>query len=243
MFVAAASLGLMWRLGILNQPAAVRWSELDALIGARETKPAGPRRANRGAQKKALAERDHAEGEAEYWRAMVEEQKAEYESLGGMRREIEEVREAYRQAAENLGVKETELRQLTADLDAARRNLETVAEQRDEAEARLDEIAGEEEALKARQGELRDAVTALEGQVGALEEQKAAGASEIERHGQQLFRPACGGAAAGAGEPGAGRRAGAPEGGRRDRPRRHRRDGRRSSCRRGAQAGTRCPAG
>jgi len=184
-FVAAASLGLMWRLGILNQPAAVRWSELDALIGARETslRDLDEQIAER---RKALAERDHAEGEAEYWRAMVEEQKAEYESLGGMRREIEEVREAYRQAAENLGVKETELRQLTADLDAARRNLETVAEQRDEAEARLDEIAGEEEALKARQGELRDAVTALEGQVGALEEQKAAGASEIERHGQQL---------------------------------------------------------
>jgi hypothetical protein len=184
-FAAATVLALTWRMGILNQPAAVRWSELDTLIGAREAR-LGDLDAQIEERKEALAARDVAEGDAEYWRSMVEGLKAEYDTLDGTRREIEEVREAHRQAVEDLGVKETELRTVTADLEAARRDLLTVGERRDEAEARLKEVEDQEETLKTRQQDLREGVTSLEEQVAGLEEQKSAAATEIERRSQQL---------------------------------------------------------
>src|SRR5690606_24868482 len=100
-------------------------------------------------------EREKAELEAEYWRTAVETDKAEYDTLSDLRREIEEVREEYRQALEELTIAEGRLREQSAAADQAQARV-------DAAEKRLGEIASDEQKLTVQQADLRESVEELE---------------------------------------------------------------------------------
>lgn len=165
--------GVRHQIAFDRLPAATRLRELEVLIGGKEARLQEVREELKR-KEVALSERDQAEAEAEFWRAEVQTAKAEHEALAGQRREIEETREKYRQALEELTLAETQLRELKAAAEDARGRTEV-------AEERLQQIAKEEETLRSSQVELQDAVGTLDGQLAALKEEKAAIAVEVER--------------------------------------------------------------
>lgn len=181
--VAALSLllvlGLSFGVGVRYQiafdrlPAACRLQELEALVGGQEAKLQELNEQVKHA-KAALAEREKAELDAEYWRTAVETAKAEYDALSDQRREIEDVREEYRQAVEALTVAEGRLHEQVAAAEEARGRV-------DAAEERLADIAAEEQKLCERQTELREAVEQLDTRLSGLKSEKGEVAVEVER--------------------------------------------------------------
>lgn len=165
--------GVRHQIGFDRLPAAARLGELEVLIGGQEARL---QELDEQLKRKeiALAEREKAELEAEYWRAAAETARAEYDTLSDQRREIEEVREEYRQALEDLTIAEGQLREQTAAADEARARVEA-------AEDRLRSIAAEEQRLDAEQADLRGAVEELESRLAGLKQEKSEVGIDVER--------------------------------------------------------------
>jgi 5-methylcytosine-specific restriction endonuclease McrBC GTP-binding regulatory subunit McrB len=154
-------------------PAAVRLSELDTIIGSKEGQLSELDRRVREREVK-LSDRDQAEAEAEYWRSVLETAKAEYSNLADQRREIEQVREEYRQAVEELGVQKSALGDAQVTLDSFNQALSIAEAKRTTAEESLAEI---EKAMTVRQGDIakvedqrKQLETAIERKTSALQE-------------------------------------------------------------------------
>lgn len=171
--VFSFSAGVRHQIAFDRLPAATRWRELEADIGSKEAQLQDVKEQLKRAEV-ALAEREKAELEAEYWRAAAETAKAEYDALSDQRREIEDVREEYRQALEELTIAESQLREQTAAADEARTRIEA-------AEERLGKVAAEEQRLVAEQAELRGAVDELESRLAGLRQEKGEVGVEVER--------------------------------------------------------------
>lgn len=174
MIVIVAYVGTRFLIDSSRLPAAVRDAELLRRVGANEDRlqqleeQIREREAN-------LAERDHAEGEAEYWRTQLETHRAEYANLEHQRAEIEDVREEHRQAVEALAAKETELRHVAQEIDAVRQEREMAEARIKEAEARLEDIAEKE----------KD-VSELEEKLEALRSERIEVASEVDAKRQEM---------------------------------------------------------
>ncbi|MGM0561641.1 MAG: hypothetical protein ACQETX_11300 [Pseudomonadota bacterium] len=174
MIVIVAYVGTRFLIDSSRLPAAVRDAELLRRVGANEDRlqqleeQIREREAN-------LAERDHAEGEAEYWRTQLETHRAEYANLEHQRAEIEDVREEHRQAVEALAAKETELRHVAQEIDAVRQEREMAEARIKEAEARLEDIAEKE----------KD-VAELEEKLEALRSERIEVASEVDAKRQEM---------------------------------------------------------
>jgi predicted nucleic acid-binding Zn-ribbon protein len=163
-----------------NLPAACRSSELEVSVAGKEAELA-QLESKVNEREIALSQRDQAEAEAEYWRSLIESLKAEHAGLEDLRREIEATREDYRRAAEELALKETERRDLRAEVDRATSELETVAARREEAERRIAELeARETEIASGFEGRQRE-IEALEGRLTELRQEKSDLAAEAER--------------------------------------------------------------
>lgn len=165
--------GVRHQIAFDRLPAAARLGELEVLIGGQEARL---QELDEQLKRKevALAEREKAELEAEYWRTAAETARAEYDALSDQRREIEEVREEYRQALEELTIAEGQLREQTAAADDASARVKA-------ADERLKNIAAEEQKLIADQAELRSAVEELESRVAGLKQEKSEIGVEVER--------------------------------------------------------------
>lgn len=165
--------GVRYQIAFDRLPAAARYEELEVMIGAREARLQELTEQLRRSEVN-LAEREKAELEAEYWRAAAETAKAEYAALSEQRREIEDVREEYRQALEDLTIVENQLREknsAAADADAK------VAA----AEERLNDVALQEKKLSEQQAELRELVEELGNRLSALKQEKAEVSIDVER--------------------------------------------------------------
>lgn len=186
LFIVTYGLALWLRAERARLPAAVRLSELDELLGAKEQR-LQYLDGQISDREVSLAERDQAEAEAEHWRSVVETVKAEYSNLDDQRREIEEVREEFRQAVEELGVREAELRQIRGDLEQARAEAVGLEERRGEAEARLAELAKRDNELAARFEGQQEQLRQLESRLSGLQEEKTTAAAEVERQRERLM--------------------------------------------------------
>lgn len=185
--IAAASLaavlvlsfgaGVRHQIGFDRLPAAARLGELEVLVGGREAELQEVTEKLQRAEV-ALAVREKAELEAEYWRTAAETAKAEYDALSDLRREIEDVREEYRQALEELTLAEGRLREQSAAADHAQARV-------DAAEKRLEEIASDEHKLTAQQADLKESVEELESRLAALKQEKSEVGVELERAKEQ----------------------------------------------------------
>ena len=176
-------------------PQAVRWSELDSVLGAKEERlrylddEIKQREAT-------LAERDQVEAEAEHWRSVLETVKAEYAALDEQRREIETVREEYRQAAEDLSVQENELRRVRGELNQTNADLEKAQAEIAEIDVRredLDRLAAEEKEKETLLAHLHEQLEAIRDEK-ALQDTELLGVREtterLRREGDDLEREA-----------------------------------------------------
>lgn len=166
-------------------PAAVRKAELEELVGAKEER-LRYLESEIKQRDATLSQRDQAEAEAEHWRSLIETLRAEYAGLEDLRQEIESTREEFRQAAEDLALKETERRELHADLEHSKAELKEIAERRSEAEARLDGLEARENKLSSGCQEKQREFDSLEARLSQLREEKAAMAAELERQRERL---------------------------------------------------------
>ena len=138
-------LGLRFRLAWSQLPAAARDAELKTLVQGQE---ANHRRLEkqiqeleeqkRGLQAKIL-ERDRLEEEAGYWRSQIEATKAEYAGMDAMRRDVEHVREDYRQAIEKLADKERLIGEAKGKLEDALNRTEAVERLLSETQQRIED--------------------------------------------------------------------------------------------------------
>ncbi|RDD60607.1 McrB family protein [Ferruginivarius sediminum] len=151
----------------LRLPDAVRFYNLEGEIGAREGYASELERQNRERAAK-LSERDHAEAEESYWRSLVESTKAEYESLGEQRQEIEKFREEYRNAVEDLGAKEGELREARSELEDVQGRREQAEAAAESAETKRAEAESAAEAVERRRQELEDEEGSWRGRIEGL---------------------------------------------------------------------------
>lgn len=184
-FLVASTYGVRLAIGEARLPAAVRLAELDSVLGAKEERNRYLK-AQIAEKEKRLAERDYAEGEAEHWRSVVAQLKAEWENLGNQRREIETLREEHRQAVEALASKEAEVRALDERLVAARREAEEAEARREEAEDALVRAQAEAAKLEAQTQEKRDALEALDARNAALASARDDLARDVEAFRERL---------------------------------------------------------
>lgn len=184
-FLVASSYGVRLAIGEARLPAAVRLAELDSVLGAKEERNRYLE-AQIAEKEKRLAERDYAEGEAEHWRSVVAQLKAEWENLGNQRREIETLREEHRQAVEALATKEAEARALDERLVAARRDAEEAQAQREQAEAALARAQADAAELEAQTQEKRDALEGLDARNAALASARDDLARDVEALRERL---------------------------------------------------------
>lgn len=169
----AVTAGVRYQLSYDRLPAATRNRELEVLIGGNEARLHELREEIKRAEV-TLSERDQAEAEAEFWRSSVETAKAEYANLADQRREVEELREEYRQALEELTLAETQLRERKADAELAQTQFR-------DAEESVRRVKEEEEALRRSQTELREAVAEAERRLSEFREERASLGVEVER--------------------------------------------------------------
>ena len=157
--------GVRWRLAWSQLPAATRDAELTMLVTRRETQLYDLEQ-----QKKALEddvrnlesrvlERDRLEAEADHWKSQVEVAKAEYAGLDAMRREVEEVREEYRQALEKLGETETQVGQAKGALEDLRQRAEAVTRQIATTEGEIEDRGNALEELRQKVDETKAVLT------------------------------------------------------------------------------------
>ena len=160
-FGLAFAYGVHHRLAWAQLPAAARDAELATLVMQREAelldKEQRLERLNEQIRDREakLLERDQLKDEAEYWKSQIEAIKAEYAGLDGLRAEIEEVRESFRQEMEGLADAERQARGAKGEWEDARMRVA-------DAERRLTEVADEKGRLREAHQELVQAVAELE---------------------------------------------------------------------------------
>ncbi len=183
----AFAYGVRHRLAWAQLPAAARDAELAARVKQREIElldkeqrleRLGEQIRDREAR---LLERDQLEAEAEYWKSQIEAAKAEYAGLDMVRREIEEVRESFRQEMENLADAERQTRETKGQWEDARIRVA-------EAERRLAQVADEESRLRDTQQEWVQAVAEMENRLVAKKAERAEVLESLERGQDRLTR-------------------------------------------------------
>ncbi len=160
-FGLAFAYGVHHRFAWAQLPAAARDAELATRVMQREAelldKEQRLERLNEQIRDREakLLERDQLKDEAEYWKSRIEAIKAEYAGLDGLRAEIEEVRESFRQEMEGLADAERQAREAKGEWEDARMRVA-------DAERRLAEVADAEGRLREAHQELVHAVAELE---------------------------------------------------------------------------------